>query len=73
MPVCPRCDVVYLDGESHACVPKQSNWLAVVMVGGVLLWIASGTPLLRTIIVIFMEMIGVGKMILGGLLARLFR
>jgi hypothetical protein len=40
MPVCPRCDVAYLDSETHKCEPTASQWavgagvVAGVVTGG---------------------------------------
>jgi hypothetical protein len=66
--------MVYLDWESHACVPKRTPWLALTVAAAVLLWITvigAGAPLLKTIILVFMEIVGTGKLALGRLLARL--
>ena len=76
MPDCPRCGVAYLDGESHPCVQKDRPWLMVAVVGFVLLWVTlsvAGAPIVTTTNYMFLEIVGVGKMILGGLLTRLFR
>ncbi len=46
----------------------------VAVVGTVLLWVAlsgAGAPVVTTINYLFMVIVGLGKMILGGLLARL--
>jgi hypothetical protein len=76
MPDCPRCGVAYLDGESHSCAEKDRSWLMVAVVGTVLLWIAlsvAGAPVVTMTNYMFIVIIGLGKMILGGLLARLLR
>ena len=31
MPVCSRCGVAFIDGESHTCEPRRSPWSNVAM------------------------------------------
>jgi hypothetical protein len=32
MPVCSRCGVAFIEGESHACEPATHGWLAAALV-----------------------------------------
>jgi TRAP-type C4-dicarboxylate transport system permease large subunit len=49
MPVCPRCDVAFLEGETHRCAAKPADrWLwPVAAVLYVVVWMVSGvrTPI----------------------------
>ena len=41
MPLCPKCDIAYLDGETHTCPPRRTGrarvLLAAYVVGGAIL------------------------------------
>jgi hypothetical protein len=45
MPVCPRCDTAFLEGEDHRCRVKPSDaWLwPVAAVVYVVIWISTGS------------------------------
>lgn len=43
MPVCGRCDVAYLEGETHQCAGRRASMLGAA--GGVVLGAVSGAIL----------------------------
>lgn len=34
MPVCPSCDMAYLDGERHSCTPRTRPLRLILAIGG---------------------------------------
>ena len=51
LPICPDCDVAYLDGESHRCgdrtgAPPSANWITM---GGALSGAIAGIVLVTTL------------------------
>jgi len=63
MPVCPRCDVAFIDGESHTCRPKDILRTPEEKVFRLLLWL--GFALL--VLYVGGKLLERGMMILGAL------
>jgi MFS family permease len=65
VPICPKCDVAYLDGETHICPPsrtaRERGLLAAYVAGGVIL----GTVVATTLLVAWINDRPGGHFVLG--------